>query len=52
MELLLSQPISINLRMLTEEIMTDVIVRECPVCFAIVRETKMGDHFAGAHNDH
>jgi hypothetical protein len=51
MELLVNQPISINLRMLTDEIMTDVIVRECSVCFAIVRETKMGDHFAGAHGD-
>jgi len=50
MELLVST-ILVGLRLVADNL-GEVVVRECSVCWSIIRETKLADHMEKMHSDH
>jgi hypothetical protein len=44
------KPVSVNIRLLSEELFVEITVMECSKCFAIVREDKMDEHMERVHS--
>lgn len=38
------QPVSVNVRFLSEELFVEITVVECPECFALVQEKHLDEH--------
>jgi hypothetical protein len=44
------KPVSVIVRLLTEELVSEVTAIECPQCYAFVRNERMNDHLR-SHSD-
>jgi hypothetical protein len=44
------KPISVNVRLLTEELFVEITVVECLYCFCLVREDKLDEHARRLHS--
>jgi hypothetical protein len=51
MEFLVKNPVSVNVRFLSDELYIEVTVVECPTCFALVREQKLDGHQEALHDN-
>jgi hypothetical protein len=47
----MNNPVSVNVRFLSDETYIEVTVVECPACFALVREQRLDEHREVLHDN-